>query len=259
MMRTGTILSREYELAVVMPVYNEADCIAVVITSWREMLCALQVNFVMIVINDGSRDRTADILQEFAGDERIHVLHQANMGHGPAVVRGYAQAVQSAEWVFQCDSDNEISPGSFPDLWEMRHDADAVFGCRQRRRQSLQRKLVSVCSRMAVRLLFGPAVKDVNTPYRLMRSSILRAILAYVPPDTFAPNVIVSGLLAFMPARVRNVSVPCRRRQTGCVSIANRRLWKAALRSFRQTWLCSRRIRSSGLRCPKVAQTLGRT
>ena len=109
----------------------------------------------MIVIDDGSRDRTANILQGFAGDERIRVIHQANAGHGPTILRGYAQAVTLADWVFQCDSDNQMGPDSFGRLWEMRREADAVFGCRRHRRQNLQRSLISFCSRMAVRLFFG--------------------------------------------------------------------------------------------------------
>jgi dolichol-phosphate mannosyltransferase len=235
--------SRNYELALVMPVYNEEGCIAAVVRSWRDMLGACGINFVMIVIDDGSRDRTADILRSFDGEERVRVIRQANEGHGPTILKGYRQAVILADWVFQCDSDNEMGPDSFGRLWEMRHEADAVLGARQHRRQNLQRRLISLGSRMAVRLLFGRGIEDVNTPYRLMRSSVLQPILEYIPPDTAAPNVIICGALTRAGAGVRSVPVPCRPRQTGRASIVRWRLWKVAVRSFGQTVRCSRQIR----------------
>jgi len=233
---------------VVMPVYNEAGCIAAVVRSWRDMLRAIGINFVMIIINDGSRDRTADVLRESAADGCFHVIHQANAGHGPTILRGYRQAVTLADWVFQCDSDNEMGPESFGELWALRHQTDAIFGTRQSRRQNLQRRLISFGSRATVQVLFGRGIEDVNSPYRLMRSSVLEAILECIPPDTFAPNVILSGALAFAGARVRSVPVPCRPRQTGRGSIMRWKLWKGALWSFGQTLRCSRQMRRSQLR-----------
>lgn len=244
----GTALRKEYELALVMPVYNEQGCIEAVVKMWRDMFYALGIRFVMIVIDDGSRDRTPQILDEFARDEHVRVVHQANTGHGPTILRGYGQAVPLADWVFQIDSDNEMGPESFDRLWAQRQQADAVFGCRQNRRQSIQRRWISLCSRAAVLLFFGGGPKDVNTPYRLLRSSVLEPILEHIPADAFAPNVIISGTLSMTGAAIRNVSVPCRNRQTGSVSINRWRLWKAALRSFRQTWRCSRQIRRTHLR-----------
>jgi len=228
-----------------MPVYNEQGCIAGVVSSWRDMLRASGINFVMIVVDDGSRDRTADILRGFAGDQRIRVIHQANAGHGPAILKGYGQAVVLADWVFQCDSDNEMGPDSFGRLWDLRRDADAVFGRRQHRRQSLQRRLISLGSRMAVEWFFGARIEDVNTPYRLMRCSVVQPILECVPPDTLAPNIVLSGALATTGARVASVPVPCQPRQTGRPSIVRWKLWSLALRSFGQTMRCSRRIRRS--------------
>lgn len=247
---------KDYELALVMPVYNEEGCIAAVVRSWRDMLGASGIHFVMIVIDDGSRDRTAEILQDFAGDERIRVIHQRNAGHGPTILRGYARAVTMADWVFQCDSDNQMGPESFGGLWEMRHEADAVFGCRRHRRQNLQRSLISFCSRVAVGLLFARGVGDVNTPYRLMRASVLQSILELIPPGAFAPNVILCGALILVRARIRSVPVPCRPRQTGRASIVRWRLWKVAFLSFGQTVRCSRRIRRSQRRARHATKVL---
>ncbi len=221
------------ELALVMPVYNEQECIASVVESWRHVLTEWGVDFLMIVINDGSRDATGAILQALPYD-RLRVLHQANCGHGPAILRGYREALGAAPWVFQCDSDNEMPPEAFPRLWQVRERYDAVLGYRQARHQSRGRKFISLCSRATVRLAFGAGVRDVNAPYRLLRADVLRPIVDRIPPDTFAPNVIISGALAHAGARICNLPVPHCPRRTGAVSIVKWKLWKSAFRSFGQ-------------------------
>ncbi len=191
----ATTERRTYELAVVMPVYNEQDCIASVVQSWYNLLLESGIDFLMITIDDGSRDATGQALEGIAND-RIRVIHQTNRGHGPTILSGYREATRLAQWVFQCDSDDEMPPEAFPPLWQARRQYEAVFGYRQARRQSMGRKFISLCSRATVRLAFGKGVRDVNTPYRLMRSDVLRPIVDRIPPDMFAPNVIISGALA---------------------------------------------------------------
>jgi dolichol-phosphate mannosyltransferase len=225
---------RTYELAVVMPVHNEQDCIAVVVRSWHDLLRRLGVDFIMLVIDDGSTDATARVLQEVAAD-RIQVSRQTNRGHGPTILGGYREATRRARWVFQCDSDDEMPPDAFPRLWQVRDQYEAVFGYRQAVRQSLGRKLVSAGARATVRLAFGGGVRDVNTPYRLIRSDVLRPIVDRIGPDTFAPNVLISGALARARVRIGNLPVPHRPRRTGATSIVKWKLWRAAFRSFGQT------------------------
>jgi dolichol-phosphate mannosyltransferase len=230
----------------VMPVFNEEGCIGEVVRSWRDTFVAGGIDFLLILVDDGSQDGTGDILRAFIHDERIRVIRQAHQGHGRAILEGYRHAVRVAGWVFQCDSDNELPADRFGDFWEGRQGVDAVLGSRQHRRQNLQRRLISGASRMTVVALFGRGVTDVNVPYRLMRSEVLRSIVADLPLDTVAPNLLISGALVFSGARLKNLPVPHRPRRTGRVSLVRWRLWRAAARSFRQTWRYSRRLRRSG-------------
>ena len=226
------------DLAVVMPVYNEEACITEVILSWKAVLSQLRARYQLIVLNDGSKDRTAEKLASLAGDQHVLVINKPNSGHGPTILQGYHLAVERSEWVFQCDSDNEMRAKHFPALWASRDQYDALFGIRFHRVQAPARKLISSCSRLTVRILFGSGITDVNTPYRLIRSSILKQIIAQISHDTFAPNVIISGALARAGARIWNGPVPHEGRRTGSVSIVRWRLWKAAFKSFWQTLGC---------------------
>lgn len=234
------------DLALVMPVYNEAACIVQVIGSWREMLASLGLRFRLLVLDDGSCDGTKTALAAFAGDGRLEILHKENTGHGPTILLGYRRAVQEAKWIFQCDSDGEIGAEHFPALWEKREGYDALFGVRKGRRQSPTRQLISVGSRLVVRLWCGRGAVDVNVPYRLMRADILAQIVEQIPADTFAPNVIISGALARAGARLYHHPVPLEGRRTGRTSLAGGRLWRAAWRAFWQTLRCRPRLELTG-------------
>ena len=226
------------DLAIVMPVYNEEACIVDVIRSWYSALSRLNIDFRIIILNDGSTDGTKESLAVFKSDDRIEVTNKRNSGHGPTILMGYRKAVQLARWVFQCDSDDEMKADYFPDLWEKRAEFDALFGVRKGRSQNLIRRFISTCSRLSVRLLFGTGVTDVNTPYRLIRANTLKEIVYQIPDDTFAPNVIISGTLSKAKLRVYEHPVPHESRMTGEVSIVKWKLWQSAVKSFWQTLSC---------------------
>ncbi len=231
------------DLAVVMPVYNEEECIVKVLKSWISALCALGMRFRIIVLNDGSSDGTQEALQVFSNDNRIEVINKTNSGHGPTILMGYKESVKLADWTFQCDSDDEMKPDSFRALWENRERFDALFGVRIARKQSMGRKFISICAGIIVRLIYGTCVTDVNTPYRLIRSSILEKILYQIPSDTFAPNIIISGVLCKCGLRIYEQSVPCENRKTGKVSIVKWKLWKSTAKAFWQTLFCRTAIK----------------
>jgi dolichol-phosphate mannosyltransferase len=232
-----------HELALVMPVYNEEGCINDVIKAWHDEFARLAIDFIMIILDDGSKDGTRQKLSAFASDSRILIIEKENSGHGPTIIRGYNEAVGFADWIFQVDSDDEIKPCHFPDMWTVRNDYDALFGIRKNRRQTFERKFISFISRMIVNFLFGPGVNDVNVPYRLIRSRILRQIIAQIPRDVFAPNVLISGAVNALQARICNMAVPAETRKTGTVSIVRWTLWKAALKAFCQTIELSQKLK----------------
>jgi dolichol-phosphate mannosyltransferase len=224
-----------HELALVMPVYNEDACIEAVIDAWYAELSRLGIDFRMIVLNDGSRDNTEARLSHFAGNEQIQVINKENSGHGRTILQGYRLAVAQAEWVFQVDSDDEMGAAHFEGLWKAREGYAALFGFRSGRQQNVGRKLISSISRLAVEMLFGRGIVDVNTPFRLIRSRLLKEIVAMIPVNTFAPNILISGVLAASNQPLLNIPVPHEGRKTGQVSIVKWRLWKAAACSLMQT------------------------
>ncbi len=226
-----------YDVAIVMPVYNEEACIGDVVSDWTRVLDALEINYRMIVLNDGSRDNTAGVLRAYEDNPNVQVVNKPNSGHGPTILQGYRQACEEAEWVFQVDSDNEMPAEHFKLVWDVRTGHDAVIGIRDGRMQPLPRKVISAVSRMIVRVFYGFGIADVNCPFRLMRSAILKDLLRTIPDDTFAPNVALSGMLVLHKNKIQNVPIPHNDRQTGEVSIKKWKLLKAAVNSCLQTIL----------------------
>ena len=106
---------KPYDLSVVMPVYNEAEAIGPVLKKWMAMLDTLGIRYRIRAYNDGSKDATGKILAEVADASggRVLAVDKLNSGHGPTILRGYREAAEDSDWVFQIDSDDEMGPDSF--------------------------------------------------------------------------------------------------------------------------------------------------
>ena len=228
-------------LCVVMPVYNEQDALAPVLYKWNSMLSGLKIDYTIRPYNDGSKDNSLQVMLEVAKSmPSLDVHDKKNGGHGNTILTGYREASQDGfDWIFQIDSDDEMGPEKFSDLWDRRFDFDFLVGYRYGRKQALPRKIISFISRCCVRIFYGKSIWDVNTPYRLMRVGKFAPFFNAIPLTTFAPNVILSGLVARKKLRFFEIPVPQHDRTTGEVSIKKWKLFKAALRSFGQTVIFS--------------------
>lgn len=229
-------MTKTKDLAIVMPVYNEAEIIGKVVEKWTAMLDKLNINYEFNLYNDGSKDNTAEILAKLSANyPKLNVHNKPNSGHGPTILLGYRNASTTAEWIFQTDSDDELSPDSFPTLWNNRTKYDFLIGIRTERNTPLVRQLISLISRLTVWIFYGRKVYDVNSPYRLMRSECLNEVFGKIPQNTFAPNLIIAGMASKLKLRVFSIKISYEIRKTGTVSIKKWKLMKAAFNSLKQT------------------------
>ena len=104
-------------LSIVMPAYNEQDCIEKVVYNWTNFLKNRfpNDNTTLIVINDGSKDNTKILLDKLEKEvTNLTVVNQKNGGHGNAVVNGYRKALAlDSQFVFQTDSDDQFVSDDF--------------------------------------------------------------------------------------------------------------------------------------------------
>ena len=209
------------DVAVVIPVFNEEKLIGECINEWLNVLDSVNLNYEILIIDDGSSDATISIVERYGDNPNIQVIIKQNEGHGPTILAGYKRAVGIAEWVFQADSDNEISPNQFSALWSRRQGQDAVIAWRQGRDQTTVRRLVTFFARVTTKVLFRCHLRDVNIPFRLFRSETLTILLEKIPSDTFAPNIALSGALSLMNFQVEECPVVFNERIVGESSLSN--------------------------------------
>lgn len=224
------------DLSLILPVYNEEAIILKVVKDWLTVLQTINLTFDIHIYNDGSNDQTLAVLQnKYQEHANVHIFTHPNQGHGPTILGGYQAAIGGYTWIFQCDSDNEISADHFFFMWKERNQFDLLIGSRIRPSRPLFRRLLSFGSKMVIRIFFGSAVQDVNAPYRLIRSEFFAADIKSIPPSTFAPNVLISGLANSKGARVFNLPVPNLTRTTGTYSIKLTKIFEIGLRCIWQT------------------------
>ena len=222
------------DLAVVIPVYNEEKNIKSCIDSWNRVLSNLEISYLLIILNDGSWDETERVLAELPQTESITIIHKRNEGHGPTILQGYILASEKAEWVLQVDSDNEIPAEAFQDFWNSRHGQEAILGFRTGRKQSFIRGTISRIAKSITGALYNCHLRDVNIPFRLIRSDVLAPIIARIPRHTFAPNVIISGALTRIGATVTELPVPFQPRIHGVASLNDLSAFTNSIRAFVQ-------------------------
>lgn len=227
--------TEEIVLAVIMPAYNQETTIEQVIDEWIAALTGLGVRFRLHVYNDGSTDATPALLNRLAGThEALHLYHQANAGHGPTILQGYRENAH-ATWIFQVDSDDEVSAAHFEAFWQQRHAYDFIIAHRKGRKASVSRKLLSWAARSLIHLLYGGAVHDVNVPYRLLRTEAFQPCFSAIPEHYFAPNLAITGYAALHDLKTLERTVPHRSRVTGDVTRSSWRILKGSLLALGQT------------------------
>jgi len=162
------------ELSVVFPAYNDAGTIPSMVIGARLAARRLVEDCEIIVVNDGSRDHTAEVLAELEAvfPELRVVHHPVNRGYGGALRTGFATATK--ELVFYTDGDAQYDPREMErlfDVWE-ESKSDFVNGYKIGRSDPLHRLVIGRVYHWTVRMAFGLRLKDVDCDFRLFRKSI---------------------------------------------------------------------------------------
>lgn len=165
-------------LSVFFPAYNDAGTIASLVISAVKVAASLTPDYEVIVVNDGSTDDTAKILDELAAIYPDHVRivhHPKNRGYGGALRTGFATATK--DLVFYTDGDAQYDPAEMAALWSKMTDAvDWVNGWKISRSDPLHRVIIGRVYHHTVKLLFGLKVRDVDCDFRLMRRRIFDVV-----------------------------------------------------------------------------------
>ena len=157
-------------ISVFFPAYNDEASIAGLVTDALALLPGLTDDFEVIVVNDGSTDGTARVLEELArGDPRVRVVeHEVNRGYGAALRTGFASATK--DLVFYTDGDGQYDVRELLLLRPLLVEGvDIVNGFMVQRADGWQRKAIGAVYNGLAHLLFSIPIRDVDCDFRLLR------------------------------------------------------------------------------------------
>ncbi len=157
-----------------MPVYNERTTVEEII---RRVL-AVPMRIELIVVDDGSKDGSGDILERLKGELNFTLIRKENGGKGSALRRGFAAV--TGDMVIIQDADLEYAPEEYPELIELivKGQADVVYGSRflgRHRVFMFTHYLGNMVVTLATNILYNTMLNDMETCYKVMRTDVLRS------------------------------------------------------------------------------------
>lgn len=221
------------KLYVIIPAYNEKDNLEQVINDWYPIVEKVGGDSRLVVIDDGSKDNTYEIMTEMAKTRpMLEPLTKSNGGHGPAVLYGYKYAIEhNADYIFQTDSDGQTNPLEFEPFWNLKDEYDIVVGCRKVRGDGRLRAFVEKVVCFLLHIYFGVKVPDANAPFRLMKANILEKYIDKLPSDYNLPNIMLTTYFSYYKEKITFREISFKPRQGGVNTINLKKVikigWKA--------------------------------
>ena len=163
-------------LSVVLPAYNEEANVERAVEGVSSVAQQLGIDYEIILVNDGSTDRTGEIARELM--QRVPsfrlVEHYPNRGYGGSLRAGFAAAM--GDLIAFVPADNQFDFREISRLLERLDEADIVSGYRAERQDTFIRKLNGFGWNMLVRLLFGYLCRDIDCGFKLFRREVLERV-----------------------------------------------------------------------------------
>lgn len=195
------------QISIVVPFYNEEDNIEELYEELSRVLKGLGVSYELIFINDGSTDRSHELLLKlFASDRTVKVIRlRKNFGQTAALQAGFDHA--RGEIIISMDGDLQHDPEDIPQLLApMEEGYDIVSGWRKERKDNfLLRRFPSWVANRIMRLLSGVKIHDFGTTFKAYRRGVLEGIRLYGELHRFIPALISRTGVKITEVPIKNV------------------------------------------------------
>ena len=217
-------------LSIFLPSHNEEANVERVVRGYLAELPKIADEYEVIVVNDGSRDRTGEIAAQLAS-ENPHVKvvnHQVNRGYGDAVISGIRAAVMP--YVMLSDGDGQFDPKDIEKLAVFMPEYDVVIGRRVHRADHLVRRINGKSWTLLVRLVLGVTISDLDCGFKMFKREFLDAIELRAHGAMISTELMAR--LMGRGARIKEVNVRHLPRVAGEQSGANLRVVTRAFREL---------------------------
>ena len=236
---------RDVRLSIVLPAYDEEANIETAIAEATAAAERLVAEHEVVVVDDGSRDRTAERVREIAErDPRVRlVTHERNRGYGEALRSGFLAS--RLDFVFFTDADLQFDMGELELLLPYAGAVDVVAGYRLNRQDPLTRRVNAIGWNLLVRVLFYVPVRDIDCAFKLFDRRVLHEV--QIESVGAMVNTELMVKLGRRGASVVEVGVHHRPRRAGQGRGANLRVIATAFREIARMWRRLSALDSRGL------------
>lgn len=174
-----TTINTNEGISIILPVYNEEKNIGYTITKIIAFIKTLTGDFELILINDGSTDKSEAIIKGLAKQyPAIRLINNnQNKGYGAAIKNGIHNVKK--EWLLIMDSDGQFEISDLKDFWEKKLSYDFIIGYRKRRSDNVYRKMLGKTGNLAANLFLKTDIfiKDINCGFKLFKTYELKKIV----------------------------------------------------------------------------------
>lgn len=180
-------------IAVALPAYNEELSLPRTVPRVVTELRKVADDFEVVVVDDGSSDRTADVVRELSAQypEVRLVQHPVNLGYGAAVWTGITSGQK--EFVFFTDADGQFDIGQLARFMPFTGEYDLIIGYRAPRRDPPMRLVNALGWKLFVTLLFGYVARDIDCAFKLFRRDILDRVYVESRGAAFSAEFLVKA------------------------------------------------------------------
>jgi dolichol-phosphate mannosyltransferase len=194
------------DLSVVIPVYNEEENLPHLWPELRSVLEPLGLIFEVVFVDDGSRDRSAELIRSFRDvDLRVRLVRlKTNAGETAATDAGFKAA--GGRWVVTMDADLQNDPHDIPTLLSHLDRWDAATGWRVNRSEgdSLVRRISSRVANRTRNIISDESIQDSGCTFRAFRRECLRGLVLYRGFHRFIPTLLKMRGYRVIEVPVRN-------------------------------------------------------
>lgn len=201
----------QFNISVVIPVYNQEMKISMAIARIREVLSSIFLNYELIIVDDGSQDNTLDVLKkEKKSDPHLSIIsYVSNRGKGHAVRKGVLQS--SGNIVIFMDGDLEISPKAIKDYINELKNYHLVIGSKAHPLSEINvptsRRFLSKTFHLLVRAALGIKLKDTQSGLKAGNGEALRKMFRTMLVNRFAFDVELLTIATFLNLSIKEMPI----------------------------------------------------
>jgi glycosyltransferase involved in cell wall biosynthesis len=214
------------ELSVVVPVYNEQDCVGPIYKALTEVCEKLGCTYELIFVDDGSNDETLSFLRALhCRDRRLKVIRfRKNFGQTAAMSAGFEYA--RGEIIVSMDGDLQNDPVDIPRLIsKLEEGFDVVCGWRKNRQDKFwTRRVPSLAANWIIGRITGVRIHDNGCSLKAYRASVIKSVTLYGEMHRFIP-----AMTTLAGARITEIVVNHHPRRSGKSKYGLERIWRVVL------------------------------